>query len=679
MSTHLARPFTLLLLAAVAGCASDDSQPTASGEHTEAVGITPIGNAVTWVSLGLYTNSTSLAAVDVENRVYGLYRGSNGLLQVAPEFTGPYAAGGSPVLTTDAITAVFDAPTRTLYVAARTTGGQVAVGHSAAPWGAGNWVWEYPGYTDGAPSITTGCGAVRVAVRYANWTWTTWKSTTGTGGFASWLKFTSSSKLPVLATNSWGDAGLALIGFDQRVHFWDSSCGSNQWPNWVNGTTLGQGGVLTGEQRPTVTAYGPLFGVAIRGTDGFPYFLQRRWGLFYTTPSWLGEFELIMDNHSFYPTPVMETPAAFQFRGLTVIAVRDTSEQMIYWIRNPNQLQPQPNVRGWIGSRIVSGWGVGAVQPVMVASRRVNHTAVANPGQVSVPEELYVITRGIGDQQFYGINLGRFLTIDVLENLFNMRIDTNYVGNGVAKNNVPALFEELLSFFHSPSQTWDAVVPTTSCQYQNDNRGETLFPNLQNGAEYLDCCCVTNGYLHSNGVVIDGAQATAWRIWEEFGHLAVYTLTSNTALTQGFHDNFGNVTPRTCNVASDCGTAYPVSCIPASSVGPYSVAAVGANTGVCAVSDPFVGWRPQGFAMDYALSTDSHNMIYIMLLYRWFGDDLRDMASRDNANGEPRLQAKYDWLYYNVYDQQQFRGRRQQANTAATSDEGVGTYGMPVQ
>src|SRR6202043_1568402 len=100
----------------------------------------------------------------------------------------------------------------------------------------------------------------------------------------------------------------------------------------------------------------------------------------------------------------------------------------------------------------VSGFGTGATPPAFAATSLVNHTSISTYGsQPSVPEELYVATRGGNDQQIYALNFSRFATLDVLENIYNMRVDTNYWDQGIPKNTVPNLFEYLLGFMVSPS------------------------------------------------------------------------------------------------------------------------------------------------------------------------------------------------------------------------------------
>src|SRR5205085_9421758 len=92
---------------------------------------------------------------------------------------------------------------------------------------------------------------------------------------------------------------------------------------------------------------------------------------------------------------------------------------------------------------------------------------------------------------------------------------------------------------------------------------------------------------------------------------------------------------------------------------PNSVQPIGAN--LKGVLDYFQGGHPEtvcaapdgrasGFVDDYSLSTGQHDWIDTLAFYRWFGDDLRAMASNDAASGDTRLQSKYNYIRNYEYD-----------------------------
>jgi hypothetical protein len=85
--------------------------------------------------------------------------------------------------------------------------------------------------------------------------------------------------------------------------------------------------------------------------------------------------------------------------------------------------------------------------------------------------------------------------------------------------------------------------------------------------------------------------------------------------------------------------------------------------------------RPSGFTDDYDFSSNEHNWIYTVLLYRWFGDDLRAEAFMDAASPskDTRLQTKYNYIRDKVFDGVEFNGSR------TTGDETRGGFAMPLK
>jgi hypothetical protein len=339
-----------------------------------------------------------------------------------------------------------------------------------------------------------------------------------------------------------------------------------------------------------------------------------------------------------------------------------------------------PTWRAWVGGRTVGGWGVAATPPALVATGRVNRTSFGYGTQQNVQAELYVAARGINDKQLYAMNMSRFATLDVLENVYNLRVDTGYWEPGVAKNTVPNLFEYLIGWMATPSTLWAPLSKPTTCSLATDTRGVAIYPT-QAGNEGVEGCYVaSNGFKSTGGITVNGSDGSAMRVWEEWGHDFLWKQFDMTL--------FGDTKPKLCHSNPDCGTTTSTGvaiCLPASQVGFGYL--VGAGTGitdggtqVCAMPDKYTnGTRPQGFANDYSTTTDYHNMIYVMLAYRWFGEELRSMAAADAAYGDPRLQQKYDFIRDNVYLGREYMGTRDQANAVATGDETVGKIMMPLE
>jgi hypothetical protein len=77
------------------------------------------------------------------------------------------------------------------------------------------------------------------------------------------------------------------------------------------------------------------------------------------------------------------------------------------------------------------------------------------------------------------------------------------------------------------------------------------------------------------------------------------------------------------------------------------------------------------------LSSNEHNWIDTVLMYRWFGDDLRAMASGDAAAGDTRLQIKYNDIRDKTFDGMEFNGTRKGAGKIG--NETTGGFAMPIR
>jgi hypothetical protein len=687
---RVALTFALLLpLTAACATATDaPSQPAEAVARSAAAlaGPPAVGPSTTWVATSVFADADAFTLVDLGGTVYAFGRGLSGKLQAAPNVASAFDVPNSPTIVGDGISAAFDPVTSKVFVAVRTpsairrypfrfTPSHIYLAQGSVSGGVvSGWTWSQLGSTDAPVALTIACNQVKIAARYSGATYTGSLPTSG-GAFSGWTQLaTSSAGRPVLATNSLDIAGLALVGDDHRVTVWGSACN----PTFDTPVTIGDAATTTNDDHVAITALGPLFGVGIRDQNGFPRFLEQSWSL--VGPSWTGAFEDVDAQTSAtgltLSAPIAEPPVLTTFRGLTFMAARDPNNQMLYWVRSQNAIDMTqvPTWHAWVGGRVVSGWGTGATPPALIATGRVDRSSVGYGTQKNVQAELYVATRGIGDKQLYALNMGRFATLDVLEGIYNLRVDTGYWEASVAKNTVPNLFDYFIGWMATPSTLWAPLSSPTTCALATDTRGASIYPTQAGGEGVEGCYVAQNGFPSTGGITVNGSDGSAMRVWEEWGHEFLWK--------QFDMSLFADTKPRLCNSNVDCGTIDPTGvavCRLTSLLGFGNLVKSVGNVQVCAMPDKYTGgFRPQGFATDYSTTSDYHNMIYVMLMYRWFGEEMRAMAAADAAYGDSRLQQKYNFIRDNVFLGHEYLGTRDLANAAATGDETVGKIMTPL-
>src|SRR5262249_7916561 len=156
--------------------------------------------------------------------------------------------------------------------------------------------------------------------------------------------------------------GLAYLGNDNHIYFRKAGC-SAKGLKW---SPLSKLPGLSKTSRVSLAAYGQLFAVAVQGYDNFPYFMIEEPNKS-DPPYWPG-FERVETGDG--TVALMEPPTVLVFRGMIIVAGRDTTGALRYWIRNPNFLLRPANSQTWVGGRIVGGWGVGAIPPAFASIGR---------------------------------------------------------------------------------------------------------------------------------------------------------------------------------------------------------------------------------------------------------------------------------------------------------------------
>jgi len=463
-----------------------------------------------------------------------------------------------------------------------------------------------------------------------------------------------------IASNGRGDILAAVVGkTDSKVHVATRTCATGAWSAT---TTLNAVGWplsrVSLDNKVGLTAMGNRFAVAIRGDGNAPLMMMQSAGT-NDAPAWPTAFEAISLN-----TTVIEAPTLSTFRGVVMAAARGTNNSAYYALRNPNTVAYRSDRPMWTGGRIISGWGVGAVPPLFVAAGRRTMSAGDYSPLPNVPDDLYVLTKGIGDRQIYGINFGSFAALDIMQNVYGVRFEADEPINAV-----PNMWDQLQGFLSSPSAYWSEQGAPTSC---NPAQFTTVYLSSRYGEVTFEGCNYPRRSLR-----LDDRGGAASFMWQEWGH--VISWGTSGFKTSNFESIFNVLKPKTCSTNADCGGG---TCAAVQS-GSTPEGNVGKGALVC-YSDSTMQ-RYQGFVWywgtgwDYDMTVDEHSFLDFATFYRWWGDELRAWVAQDNAQGNGLLAQKYAWIRDNFYGGVEFNGSRAISGNAATSDETVGAYGMPLQ
>lgn len=683
------RPIAALLL--LSACA--DAEPAANaispsddlasntnngtGGTLAATGYAPLSYAVDWQQSAAATDGSRIVAVGIGERVLTLHRGPSGddRLYLGADFRAAAPIDRAPRITPDGLAAVYDDLGRTLYVAVREVAtdrlllGEAAVDANFTVHGLS---WTFLGTTEVPPALALGCGRVAVAGRLAQ---SIVAYTRGLARFGAPFSVRTLADAvtgePTMAVNVGGEVGLAFQRQGSLV-FTSLSCTDRGVPDvWAPRRALP--GRVSSTRAPGLAAIGPLFAVAVRGDDGYPYFALQRLGGD-DLPVWPAGFEMIDPSPESPRVAVMEPPQLVTFRGVILAAARDGLGCVRYFIRNPGALAARPELTMWIGGRPVGSTPV-SVPPAFAMERDAAYRPGGYASQGRVPSDLYLVARGPADQHLRYMNVGRFAALDVLEGIYDMTLDTSFVpkgwasaaGGGLPKNEVPALFEYLLGFLRTPSAYWNGLANVMNpfvIDYGKDSApctldgryGIAIYPNAQNGAAWYGGNCDANDPGETGMAIPD--TSTQWLVFEELGHLAII-LNYTWMVDARFRLVFADLTTRSCSADTNCRAGE--TCVGE----------------MCQVPDGSDGWRPRGFTNAYDATSLDHSFIYAFMQYRWFPQDLDAMIAADNAAGDSRLEGKKIFLRDLVFRGQTFNGSRAAAANNATSDESVGAYGLP--
>jgi hypothetical protein len=320
----------------------------------------------------------------------------------------------------------------------------------------------------------------------------------------------------------------------------------------------------------------------------------------------------------------------------------------------------------------VSGWGTAATPPAFASTGHEVET-----GRSDVHQELFVVTRGINDRQLWGLNMSRFMSVDLLTNVHNIQFDTAQFADSIPPQDIPNIFDFLQVFLYTP---WSYTQPFTH-PCGNQHITVIVDTHIVGGQTFEQCSPGVDNTIHIPGPSMrlsgrnDGWGANSSFLWGEFGHMFSWTsLASDAEWRPTFSGSM--LTPRTCNTDADCGGAH---CDLGKVAGADSFTETKdwVNRKVCMVAEPDFGYRLMGFVISragngfYDITSDQHNYLYFAEAYRWHADTLREEMQRDSQYGDSRLKQKYAFLK-RTYGGVEFNGA-----IGNSDDESLGGYAMP--
>jgi hypothetical protein len=639
-----------------------------------------VDDAVTWAPTGITSTAPGVAMATLGERILLYYRGSDGLLHASDHLAEGPAAPGSPTLSAEAPAAALSATGDRAYVAVRTSAGAVAIAEGdPSAGGLGGPVWATVGEAGLPPSVASGCGRAVAAWTDRGRLLATWKSVgdaPGSGWSAATIVSRSSASVPALAVNSRGDIGVAFVGPGGAINFATLPCAAlGTTPGWTGQVAL----VGFAKGNPSLAAFGTHFVLATLGGDDRGYIaMQRAVG---PGEAWQGFEPLPAGQRGGLGMRLAEAPRLFLMSGAIVAAGRDRQTQELRaWVKYPNRLAPGDP---WMGGRVVGGGGRSAMPAAMASLGRSRLW-----GMWDAPSELYVAAMGIGDRRVYGLNLGRWLARDVLEqdlslDLVGMLGIAPQADRGLDPVMAPNYLEQMLTLLTLPRAARDQVTGTKCGSL-------TLATRLVLDRNYL------SGQFDPGScpwqVKYGTTRFPASTMFHEWLHMDAAT--RNIPAMEGFKAAFpfagSGLDPaasgmRACTRDADCGGDRCQ--LAGDTTGGQASTRDYADdewtirrwdtTRVCVSAGGTEGRRPQGGISWYDVGTNDHAFIHVAIAYRWYGEDLRAWVQQDLARGNDQLQRRYAWVRDNYFGGVEYNGRLTSGAGLPGSDRSLGVFGMP--
>jgi hypothetical protein len=342
---------------------------------------------------------------------------------------------------------------------------------------------------------------------------------------------------------------------------------------------------------------------------------------------------------------------------------------------------------GLAANKIAYG-GTGALAPMVAEIGLSKISSITG-----APSDLFIASRGINDRAIYAFNLGRFIARDVVTNIFGLRIGADDTEFARAQwgdiPDISNLFEHMVALLALPRAAWTGIASKQCGTLWQPTRivippvnGGTAKPGMcpmrvwQDGTSGGPVASATGGLMHK-WMHMDFALRNV-STWSGFGSTFKFNETGIDPAQSGL---------RACESAAWCGSD------------PCELAGDDHGTGesnttdfadgettlrrwdnvrVCVSSrNGPAGRRYQGGVAWYDVGTSDHAFINTAVLYRWYGDELRDMVFADKIHGNSQLQERYDWVKKNYFGDVEYNGRR--SGTLPQTNRSLGYFGMPNQ
>lgn len=616
-------------------------------------------------------------AVSLGRRVGLFNRGADGLLRYSVDFGAELIVPWSPLLAGGPVGATLAPDPRQVHVAVR-AGADRGRRQPGPLWVLDADVetrtdqltsprWQELGVTDAPPAIIAACDKIIVAWRRGTAVYTRWRLADKAAAWSAPQRHPSSRSMPTLAVNANNLVGLAFIGGQGSVTVRQANCGAATL-DWFSNAPYGR--EAAGEQ-VTIAGWGPLFAVGILGTDQRSYFsVQARLASTTWTP-----FEPIGSTSGRHG--VAGAPRLVVFSGAIIALIHFDDRSLGYWVRSPNSIAPSA---GWVGGTLLGPAGIAADPPSFAA---VGQSQVF--GITGAPAEIFAVTRNVVSNHAAAINLGRAVAYDLLTHVFRVAATAHrdidpQPDRGADLTLVPNLFEHMVALLSLPRDAWPAVA-SKSCGGLAQPTLLKLDPQAIGTTRSRACPMWTlqnssisgqlDGLMHE-WMHLDYAQRDV-HSWPDF---------DTTFQFDDGSDNPADSGMRACERNADCGsndvceTAGNTRGGTADSTQRFAPAETSLrrwdNRLVCvsSVNGPS-GRRYQGGVDWYDIGTSDHAFINTATLYRWFGDDLRDLVAADQRAGNDQLKKRYDWLRDRYFGGIEFNGR------AGPADRNLGTWGFP--
>ena len=665
-----------------------------------------VDDAMSWQGTGITSNGLALASND--SRVLAFYRGADTRLHGSVNLSQGLPVRLSPALSGDVPTAVRDAGSGTMYVAARTRLNELVVASGidrsdAPPPPRGATVaggeetssslsdptWTTLGRTTAGAAMVLACNRLYVAWLDGDTVFVSSRSSSPPGRWtASQFIGAGATGPPSLAASSSAAVGVSFVRRDGSVAFREAACDAAIAATWAPEDNPD---IKSTGRQATLAAYGPFFMMAAtNGRRSLTFALQGPTAGAGGKRGW--QAREVLDVAGPSSRSLTGDPQVVVMSGVPIILARSNRGDLLYWVRWPNRLDA---TEGWVGgARVVGAPGDGSVLAasnggVLVSPPGSLPSAVIPFGRSQIwgtwdaPAELFVAAAGPG-QKVYAMNLGRFIAVDVLARVLGINISgQKNLGlppdRGVDPAIVPNLFEQMVAVLALPRAAIDSARQAgcaMNLQLDRDVGGQNSGGcpmTVTLGTETSSATVLMHEWLHGD---VAQRKVTAWALLT-----SAFPFDGDTTRAEPGRNGM-----RACVTDADCGPG-PCELAGAATPGAFNDTRDFADNEmelrrwddvrVCVAAGGPDGRRYQGGIRWYDVGTPDHAFIETVIAYRWFGAELRELVADDVAHANDQLLRRYNWIRDNYYGGVEYNGHQADGGALPGSNRTLGIFGLP--